>query len=447
MTPQAPVTFRRVAGIALPVVLSNAAVPLQGAIDTAIIGNLGAAHYLAAVTLGATVITMVFSSFNFLQIGCSGLTAQALGAGDGRRVMNTLVRALLIGAALSVVLMFASGGIAAVGLAIFEGSDAAEAEARSYILIRFWGAPAEFANLAIMGWFVGQELTRRLFELQITISLLNIALNLLFVLGFGWGVEGVALGTALAAWGGLALGLWRVRARAFAVMPAGYRLDWQRILKREELSQLFALNVDLFIRTLCLTGSFLWVARLGSLEGDLVLAANGVLLQFLHVSAYALDGFAMAAETLVGQSLGARDRDRLRRSVVISGLAALALAAVFALLASLLAQPMINLFTNVDAVRENAGAHALWATCLPVIAVIAYQLDGIFIGAADGKSMRNAMLVSTAVFLPLSWVLSETYGNHGLWASLWALMIIRAATLGLRYPALEARAQTGLSHH
>jgi len=433
------ITYRRVAAIALPVVLSNATVPLQGAIDTAIIGNLGEAVFLAAVTLGATVITLLFASFNFLQMGASGLSAQALGRGDARRVINTLVRALIVAGIVALLLNLLAGPIARAGLGLFEGSAEAEALAAAYVRIRLWGAPAELANYALIGWFTGQELTQRLLELQLVTSVVNVVLNLVFAVGLGWGVEGIALGTAIAAYVGLAVGLWRVRDRVLGLMP-GWRLDWARVLEPSELVQVVALNRDIFIRTICLTGSFAWFARLGSTQGDVILAANGVLLQLVHISAYGLDGFAMAAETLVGQSLGARDRARLRRAVIVSTVAAVALAAAYSLAVSLAAGPIVELFTNVAAVREVAIGHALWATCLPVLAVFAYQLDGVFIGAADGRGMRNAMLISAALFLPTSWLLTGWAGNHGLWASLWLYMGYRTATLAARYPSLEALA-------
>ena len=251
MTHTAPreITYARVAAIALPVVLSNAMVPLQGAIDTAIIGNLGEARYLAAVALGATIITLLFVVFNFLQMGVSGLTAQALGAGDGRRVMNTLVRAGLIALVIAGLLILFRGPLGAGALGLFEGSAEAEALGGAYVGIRIWGAPAELVNYALMGWFAGQGLTRRMFEMQMVISLTNIALNLIFVYGFGWGVEGVALGTVLAAFTGLGLGLWRVRQRAAVVAPPEWRFEWARILDRAELTQVMALNRDIFIRT------------------------------------------------------------------------------------------------------------------------------------------------------------------------------------------------------
>ncbi|MGF1503462.1 MAG: MATE family efflux transporter [Paracoccaceae bacterium] len=433
------VTYARVAAIALPVVLSNAAVPIQGAIDTAIIGNLGREEPLAAVTLGATVITLVFSSFNFLQMGSSGLTAQAFGSSDGERVRDTLLRALAVAGASALVLLLLSRPIVAAGLGLFEASDEVEALAAAYILIRLWGAPAELAIFALIGSFTGQEQTRRLVEMQLTTSVANVGFNLLFVFGLGWGVEGVAIGTVLGAHAGLAVGLWRMRGQMRRIAPADARLDWRRILERRALLQVMALNRDIFIRTICITGSFAWLARLGSLQGDTVLAANGVLLQFIYVAAYALDGFAMAAETLVGQALGARDRRSLDRAVVLSSVSALAAAGIFALAASLSAPALVALFTNVESVREVATEHVLWASCLPLVGVLAYQADGIFIGAAEGRAMRNAMLVSTGIFLPLSWALTHAMGNHGLWLALWIYMLLRLVTLAIRYPALADR--------
>lgn len=435
-----PVTVRRVAAIALPVVLSNATVPLQGAIDTAIIGNLGEAHLLAAVTLGAVIFGLVVLTCNFIQISTSGLTAQALGAGDRRRVMNTLIRGLLVASAVALLLNLARPAILPFGLWLFEGSPAAEDLAARYVSIRLWAAPAELANLALLGWFTGLERTRRLFEMQAVISAVNILLNLLFVLGFGWGVEGLAAATAIAAYIGLGFGAWRAWGEARSAAPEGWRLDWPRLLKSDEFGLLLRLNRDVFIRTLSITGALAWLTRLGSTQGDVVLSANGVLMQFVHISAYALDGFAMATETLVGQALGARDRRRLRQAVLVTTLSALALAAAFALLTSLAAGSIIAIFTNIDAVRTEAASHALWATCLPIVAVLAYQIDGVFFGAADGRGLRNAMLWATAVFVPTSWLLTENFGNHGLWASLWIYMGLRVLALSLRYPALEKRA-------
>jgi MATE family multidrug resistance protein len=337
-------------------------------------------------------------------------------------------------------LILARVPLTAGALSLFEGSAEAKRLGRAYVGIRIWGAPAELVNYALMGWFAGQGLTRRLFEMQVVVSLTNIALNLVFVLGFGWGVEGVALGTVLAAFTGLGLGLWRMRQRARVVAPPGWRLDWRRILNAQELAQVMALNRDIMIRTLMLTGGFAWMTRLGSMQGDVMLAANGILLQFLYLASHALDGFALAAEALVGQALGAGSRVRLRRAVVVSSVSAIALAAVLALLLTLSAGPLIRLFTNVEAVRAAALAHAYWATLLPAVAVMAYQFDGIFIGATEGAMMRNAMILAAGVFAPLAYLLTDALGNHGLWAALWVWLALRAGTLAALYPRLEARA-------
>lgn len=439
-----PITYARVSAIALPVMLSNVTVPLQGAIDTAIIGNLGSEVYLAAVALGAALFSLIVGMFNFLQMGTSGLTAQALGAGIHRRVINTLIRGLILAGVIATVLFALHLPLIRYGLMVFEGSDAAEDLAGRYFQIRAFGFPAEFANFVILGWFAGQEQTRRLFELQIVISVVNIMLNVLFVIGFGWDVEGVALGTVLAAYTGLAFGLWRVWNRGKAIAPPGWCFEWSRVLNRAELGQLMALNRDIFVRSVLLMFSFLWMTRLGSLQGDTVLAANGILMQFLHISAYALDGFAISAETLVGQALGERSSKRLRRAVIVSTIAATALAALFAIAASLVAEPLIRIFTNVEAVRLVSYEYVLWATMMPLFGVLAFQMDGVFIGAAEGPGLRNAMIISAGIFLPMSWWMTEAYGNHGLWASIAIFMLFRAGFLLIRYPALEARAAMGI---
>ncbi|MEM7670205.1 MAG: MATE family efflux transporter, partial [Pseudomonadota bacterium] len=365
------ITYARVASIAVPIMLANITVPLQGAIDTAIIGNLGSEVYLASVTLGAGLFTLVVALFNFLLMGTSGLTAQAMGSDNSRRLINTLIRGMIIAGLIAVTLFLFRGPIASYGMGIFAGSDAAESLAIRYIEIRAFGFPAELANYVLIGWFAGQERTRRIFEIQVIISIVNVALNILFVIGLGWGIEGVALGTVLASYCGLCFGLWHAWRRGQSIAPPEWRLDWSRVLNRSELARLMSLNRDIFIRSTLLVGSFLWMTRLGSLQGDTILAANGILIHFLHISAYSLDGFAIAAETLVGQALGARSREQVRRSVIVTSLSAVAIAALFSLAALLLSEHLIRLFTNVEVVRAVAAEYALWAVLMPLFGVLA----------------------------------------------------------------------------
>lgn len=432
----------RVLAIALPVALSNVTVPLQGAVDVAVIGVLASETPLAAVGLGAQIFALMITVFNFLQIGSSGLAAQALGAGDNGRVVNTLVRALVVAGCVAALLILCRGGLRWAGLALFEGSAEAEALAGAYFDVRIWAAPAELGNYALMGWFSGQEMTRRLFQHQLVVSLSNVALNLLFVLGFGWGVEGVALATGLAHGLGLAYGLWLARRRIAALAGPGWRPDWPRILRRDELTRLMSLNRDLFLRTLLLIGAFAWMTRLGSLQGDAALAANVVLWQFFQCSAYMLDGFAIAAETLVGQAYGAGDRRALRRAAVATSIWSGGLAAAASAALLLGSGPLIDLLSASPDVRALAREFAPWAALTPLAGFAAFQLDGVFVGAAQARWMRDAMLVSVAVYVPAAWLAAEIFGNHGVWAALHLFLMLRALALLRRYGALE-RAASG----
>ena len=436
---------RRVLAIALPVVFSNVTVPLQGAIDTAVIGNLGSAAYLAAVGLGAVIFSLLFGVFNFLQIGSSGLSAQALGAGDGARVNETLARAVAVALSIAAVLIAAQGPLGDAGLWLFEGSDEVKRLAGVYFGIRIWGAPAELANYALLGWFSGQEMTRRLFWQQLFLSVVNIALNLLFVLGFGYDIDGVAAATVIAAYAALGFGFWLARPRFRAMAPPGWRLRLATVVDPVELTAVMRLNGDIFVRTTLLIGSFAWMTRLGSLLGDVTLAANVVLWQFFQLSAYALDGFAIAAETLVGQAAGARDARALRRAAVATSLWSGLLAVALSGLLVAFSGPLIDLFTNVAEVQRRARDYALWAALTPVTGFGAFQLDGIFVGGTWAQAMRNAMLLSVAVYGPASLLLLWTMGNHGVWLAMHLFLLMRALTLLARYPALERQVAAAAS--
>lgn len=434
------ITSWRVLAIAAPVALSNTSVALQGAVDTAVIGNIGDVTALAAVGLGAIIFSLILGSLNFLQIGVSGLTAQALGAGNRERIANILLRGLLLAGAFAAALILLQAPLTALGLTLFEASPEAEALAATYFAVRILGAPAELMNYVLMGWFTGQEMTRRLFQHQLVLSVSNILLNILFVLGFGWGVVGVAAATVLASVIGLGYGLWLARRRIRALLPPEWRPERARVLKRDELIRMMALNRDIFIRTLLLIGAFAWMTRLGSLQGDVTLAANVVLFELFHVSAYTLDGFAIAAETLVGQALGRGDKRRLDQAAAVTSLWSGMLAAAIALGFWLLSGPLIDLFAAAPEVRAEARIYALWMALIPLAGFPSFQLDGIFVGATGSVEMRNAMIVSTALYLPISLWLMDLFGNHGVWAALYIWLGLRALSLLAYYPRIRARA-------
>ena len=296
----APVTHRRVLRIALPIVLSNATVPILGAVDTGVVGQLGAAAPIGAVGIGAIVLTAVYWIFGFLRMGTTGLASQALGARDAAEVAAILTRVLMIGAAAGLAMILLQRVIFAGTFLAAPASAEVEGLARGYMQVRVWSAPAAIALYGVTGWLIALERTRAVLAVQLWMNGLNILLDLWFVIGLGWGVEGVAFATFLAEWSGLALGLWFCRAALAA--PAARA--WGRVFDRARLARMARVNTDILIRSVLLQAIFVSFLFLGSGLGDVALAANQVLLQFLHITAYALDGFAFAAEALVGQAMG-----------------------------------------------------------------------------------------------------------------------------------------------
>jgi len=431
-----PITHRRVLRIALPIVLSNATIPILGAVDTAVVGQLGQAAPIGAVGIGAVILSTIYWVFGFLRMGTTGLVAQARGAGEVAETGALLMRGLMIAFAAGLVFVAGHGGVFWAAFRLAPASAEVEALARQYLAIRIWGAPATIALYALTGWLIAMERTRAVLVLQLGMNALNVALAVGFVLGLGWGVPGVAAATLIAEWAGLGLGLWLCRA-AFA--GEQWR-DWGRVFDPARLRRMAAVNRDILIRSVILQASFTSFLFLGAGLGDVTLAANQVLLQFLSITAYALDGFAFAAEALVGQTMGRHDRAGLRRAAVLTSEWGVAFSLVLAA-AFLLAGPaIIDLMATAPAVRAEARAYLLWMAAAPLIGIAAWMLDGIFIGATETRALRNAMALSVAVYVAALGLLLPAFGNHGLWAALMVLNATRGLTLGVRYPALEARA-------
>ncbi len=436
-TPPREITHRRVLGIALPIVLSNATVPLLGLVDTGVVGQLGDPVPIGAVAIGAIVISAIYWIFGFLRMGTTGLTSQALGAGDQGEADALLARALLIGVTGGVLVVLLQWLWMPLAFTVSPASDAVEALAREYMSIRVWSAPAAIALFGITGWLIAAERTRAVLVLQIWMNGLNMLLDIVFVLGLGWGVGGVALATFIAEWTGLALGLWMCR-EAFR---RPYWRERARILDRLRLIRMAAVNRDIFLRSMFLEAVFISFMFFGARFGDVPLAANQILIQFLHVTAYALDGFAFAAETLVGHAMGARNRARLRRAAILSSAWSGAIVVAFALGIALGGAWVIDLMTTSEEVRAAARQYLPWMVLAPLLGLSAWMLDGIFIGATRTADMRNMMAISCAVYFVAVWAFMPILGNHGLWAALMVSFVARTVTLGLRYPALERAAE------
>ena len=433
--PQA-ITGRRVLAVAGPIMLSNVTVPLLGAVDTGVVGQMGAPEPIGAVGVGAAIIAFVYWMFGFLRMGTSGLVAQARGAGDGAEVGALLTRGLLIAAAAGGALILLSPLIIPLSLLLSPASPEVEAMTRAYLSIRLWGAPFAIAVYALTGWLIAMERTRGVLILQIGMNGLNIGLDLWFVLGLGWGVEGVAAATLIAEAAGCLIGL-RLCRDAFA---GGAWKDRARVLDRARLRMMAAVNGDILIRSMLLSLAFLLFIFFSAREGDVSLAANQVLMKFFEINAYALDGFAFAAEALVGAAFGARDPATVRAAARVASLWALAAAGCVSVLFLAFGPLAIDLMTTDPETRAAARHFVLWCAAAPLVGLPCFMLDGIFIGATRTRSMRLAMIESFAIYLPALLLLGWAFGPHGLWAALMLFFVARGVTLWRRWPALMADA-------
>ncbi|GAB5445356.1 MATE family efflux transporter [Gymnodinialimonas sp.] len=432
-TPPRPLTHKRVLKIALPIVVSNATVPLLGIVDVGVVGQMGEAAPIGAVGIGAIILSSVFWIFGFLRMGTVGLVGQAEGAGDRAEVSAILTRALMIAGVGGTLLIALYPVIIWAAFSWEPTTPEVEALAKEYLFIRIWTAPFAIAVFALTGWLIAQERTGAVFAVQLIMNSLNIAMNFLFVLGFGWGVEGVALSSALAEIVGAGVGLWFCRS-AFA-RPA-WR-DWPRVFERARLVKMALLNVDILIRSALLVAMFTSFTFLGAQFGDVTLAANEVLIQFLYLTAYAMDGFAFAAETLIARAYGRRDPGRVRRSAVLTSLWGLGICGAMGAAFWLGGPWLIDLLAKDTEVQAAARVFLPWMALAPLVGCAAWMLDGIFIGAARGRDMRNMMILSACIYVGAALVLIPAFGNHGVWAALLTSFAARGVTLGARYPALE----------
>ncbi len=429
-------THARVLKISIPIVLSNVTVPILGVVDTGVVGQLGEAAPIGAVGIGAIILTSIYWIFGFLRMGTTGLAAQALGAKDHGEVAALLTRVLMIGFISGTIVIAFQSLLFAGAFWVSPASAEVETLARDYMAIRVWSAPAMIAIYGITGWLIAQERTRAVLAIQVVMNGVNILLDLWFVLGLGWGVQGVAIATFIAEWSGLALGLYLCRA-AFQVPDWK---NWARVFDQVAVLNMARVNGDIMIRSVLLTTIFTGFILLSSDFGDVPLAANQILMQFLHVTAFAMDGFAFAAEALVGQALGAKSRNGLRRSAWMTSQWGLGICVTLALAFVIIGPLAIDIMTTSEPVRDEARGYLPYMVAAPILGCAAWMLDGIFIGATRTKDMRNMMIISAMIFFAVVYPLMWALGNHGLWLALLISFVARGVTLGWKYPALEAQA-------
>ncbi|MFY0682319.1 MAG: MATE family efflux transporter [Thalassovita sp.] len=431
------VTHRRVLNLAIPIVLSNATVPLLGAVDTGVVGQMGLAAPIGAVGLGAIILTALYWVFGFLRMGTTGLVSQAIGARHSQEVAALLTRALLLAGTAGLCIILMQVGLFYLAFQVSPASPEVEALARDYMQVRVYSAPAMISLYGLTGWLIAQERTRSVFIIQVWMNGANIALDLWFVLGLNWGVVGVAWATLIAEWSGCALALWMCRDGF--VGPA-WR-DWSRVFNSERLMHMMSVNSAILVRSLLLQAMFVSFLMMGANYGDTALAANQILLQLLYISAYGMDGFAFAVESLVGQALGAKNVAAFRRSAVLCTFWATVVGILAAVVFAIFGGAIIDIMTTAPSVRAEARVFLPYMVLAPVLGIAAWMLDGIFIGATGSRDMRNMMILSFIAYLIALVVLLPLFGNHGLWISLLVSFVVRGITLGWRYPALEARAR------
>ncbi|MEN8641406.1 MATE family efflux transporter [Pseudomonas sichuanensis] len=419
-------THRKVWGLAAPMILSNISVPLVALVDSTVIGHLPHAHQLGAVAVGATLFTFMVGLMGFLRMGSTGFAAQAAGRADGAALRQVLVQGLLLALAFAVLIGLLALPFSQLALQAIQPSAALHASTEAFFHTRLFGLPAALASYALVGWFLGTQNARAPLAILLTTNLLNIALNLWFVLGLDWGVIGSAQASVIAEWSGALLGLALTRP-ALRAYPG--HIAWAALQRWQAWRPLLAVNRDIFLRSLALQLVFLLLTLQGARLGEATVAANALLLNGLLLTAYALDGLAHAVEALCGHAIGARDRGSLRGALVVACGWSLIVSLGFAVLFLLGGHLFIDLQTDIASVREAAYPYLPYLALLPLIAVWSYLLDGLFIGATRAREMRNAMLVSVLIALPFALGLSGL-GNHGLWLAFLLFMALRAVTLG-----------------
>lgn len=424
--------------IAWPIILSNLSTPLLGLVDTAVIGNLGDPALIGAIAVGAMIFSFIFWGFGFLRMGTTGLVAQANGAGDVKEVKATFYRATILAALIALILLLLQKPLAVAAFSLIEGSDAVESAALAYFTIRIWGAPFSLLHLAVLGYLLGQGKSTQILWLQLLLNGTNILLDIVFVVFLGWEVAGIAAATLIAEILAATFGLFLV-LRHMRTTYGSSGVQWEQLKDIPALIRMLNVNRDIMIRTLCLIFAFAWFTNEGAKAGDVLLATNAILMQFVSFSAFFLDGYALAAESLIGVAVGARNEEQysmtLRYICELGFANSLLLSGIFCVGGP----AVIDLLTNVPDVREASRDYLIWAVAAPVVSLWCYLLDGVFIGATCTREMRNAMIVSLLAFLAGWYLLQGPFGNHGLWMSLQLYFIARALSLTWYLPNVRAK--------
>lgn len=415
-----------------PIMLSNVTVPLVGATDTIVMGHQPDAALLAGLGLGAGVFNLAFFSFNFLRMGTTGPAAQAAGAGNMAEARAILYRALGLAMLIGMALVALTPLIVLGAFSVSEAAPDVEAAATRYLSIRLLAAPAAFAEMVLVGWLWALQDTRSAFYIQIATNLTNIVLDVWFVIGLGWGVEGAAAASAIAHVVGAIIGCAIVWRR----LGPDKRVAWAQVADWARVRRMLVMSRDIFIRTICVVGGLLLFRYEANRFGTDAAASIEPLYQFLTITAYALDGFSHSVEPMVGDAIGKKDRRALRESAIAAFQAGGITAAIMSGLLLLFGEDLLLLFTSIPEVLAIAREYVVYAALLPIVAVWCYLLDGMFLGAALNIAVRNAMLQAMVLYLIVLFTLPRHFGLDGLWIAVMVFMGLRGVTLAFRWNRL-----------
>jgi len=413
--------------LSIPVFLSNLAIPLVGIVDTGLMGNLGETKYLAATSIATSVMTMIIWSFGFLRMGTVGIVSQAYGRGDYREIVKTLLRNFLIAMIIALFIIILKPLIYSSIEYFFNTSFETQKLINTYLNVRVFSVPAELSIYILVGFYLGIQKTKISSLLIIVLSILNIVFSSLLVLSYNLNVFGVALGTLIASY--ITIIIFSFYTHSFIVKKFKIIPKFEKLIIKSKLLKLFNINLNIFIRTLFLTFSFLWVTYLGSKLGEDYLAVNTILMQFIILAAFFLDAYAFSTEGIIGFTVGRKNKTSflsiVKNSIQLSFFTAIIISIIYLMFF----KQIVNIITDVETLRFISYKHFIWIIIIPPLASFCYQLDGIFIGASQTKEIRNAMIISVIIFIGISIYLTRYFGNHGLWFSLLLFMILRALTL------------------
>ena len=427
---------KKILQLALPNIITNITVPLLGMVDTAIVGHLSELH-IGAIAIGTQIFNLIYWNFGFLRMGTSGFTAQAYGARRLDEAVRVFYRAFAIALAIAVLLIILQHPIALLSKLIFNGGETVITLALSYFFIRIWAAPATLGLYAVKGWFIGMQNSKLPMWIAIFINCVNILCSLLFVIVFHWDIRGVALGTVIAQYSGLAVGLFFVVSRYGKIFRSRMSAAFIRqTMQWSSMRHFFRVNGDIFLRTVCLAAVFTFITSESGRISDQILAVDALLMQFFMLFSYIMDGFAYAGESLVGRYIGARDRRSLVSSVRHLIAWGLILTLLFTAIYALFGADILRIFSDKADIINAARPYLFWTLILPVCGFAAFLFDGIFIGATASRTMRNSMFISTAAFFGLYFILlsalhsplSAYRWNNILWLSFMVYLAARGIT-------------------